>query len=77
MDIYTITIAISILVYIAIGGKDWETRSIRRSFSCQFHPEQMADIRDIGKRDGPRYMELMDNDGIRLLIRFLYHGKQE
>jgi hypothetical protein len=37
----------------------------------------MADIRDIGKRDGPRYMELMDNDGIRLLIRFLYHGKQE
>jgi GMP synthase-like glutamine amidotransferase len=57
--------------------KDWETRSIRRSFSCQFHPELMADIRDIGKRDGPRYMELKDNDGIRLLIRLLYHGMQE
>ena len=35
--------------------KDWETHTIRRSFTCQFHPELMADIRDIGKRDGPRY----------------------
>jgi len=57
--------------------KDWETRSLRRSFSCQFHPELMADIRDIGKRDGPRYLELKDNDGVRLLVRLLYHGMQE
>ncbi|MEZ5571042.1 MAG: hypothetical protein R3E64_03375 [Halioglobus sp.] len=57
--------------------KDWETHSIRRSFTCQFHPELMADIRDIGKRDGPRYDELKDNDGVRLLIRLLYHGMQE
>ena len=48
--------------------KDWETHNIRRSFSCQFHPELMADIRDIGKRAGPRYAELKDNDGARLLI---------
>jgi GMP synthase-like glutamine amidotransferase len=61
----------------AIYYKDWETHTIRRSFSCQFHPELMADIRDIGKRDGPRYAELKDNDGIRLLIRLLYHGMQE
>ena len=57
--------------------KDWETHSIRRSFTCQFHPELMADIRDIGKRDGPRYAELKQNDGARLLVRLLYHGMQE
>jgi hypothetical protein len=57
--------------------KDWETHTIRRSFTCQFHPELMADIRDVGKRDGPRYAELKDNDGVRLLIRLLYHGMQE
>ena len=57
--------------------KDWETHTIRRSFTSQFHPELMADIRDIGKRSGPRYLELKDNDGVRLLIRLLYHGMQE
>ena len=57
--------------------KDWETHTIRRSFTCQFHPELMADIRDIGKREGPRYAELKDNDGVRLLVRLLYHGMQE
>jgi hypothetical protein len=57
--------------------KDWETHNIRRSFTCQFHPELMADIRDIGKRAGPRYAELKDNDGVRLMVRLLYHGMQE
>jgi len=57
--------------------KDWETHTIRRSFTSQFHPELMADIRDIGKREGLRYAELKDNDGVRLLIRLLYHGMQE
>lgn len=57
--------------------KDWETQNIRRSFTCQFHPELMADIRDIGRRNGPRYQELKDNDGVRLFIRLLYHGMQE
>jgi GMP synthase-like glutamine amidotransferase len=57
--------------------KDWETHTIRRSFTCQFHPELMADIRDIGRRDGPRYAELKENDGVRLLVRLLYHGMQE
>jgi GMP synthase-like glutamine amidotransferase len=61
----------------AIYYKDWETHTIRRSFTCQFHPELMADIRDIGRRPGPRYQELKDNDGVRLLIRLLYHGMQE
>jgi hypothetical protein len=57
--------------------KDWETHSIRRSFTCQFHPELMADIRDIGRRAGPRYQELKENDGVRVLVRLLYQGMQE
>jgi hypothetical protein len=61
----------------AIYYKDWETHRIRRSFTCQFHPELMDDIRDIGGRTGPRYHELKDHDGVRLLIRLLYHGMQE
>jgi hypothetical protein len=61
----------------AVYYKDWETHRIRRSFTCQFHPELMADIRDIGGRTGPRYQELKNNDGVRLLIRLLYHGIQE
>lgn len=61
----------------AIYYKDWETQRVRRSFTCQFHPELMSDIRDIGGRTGPRYRELKDHDGVRLLIRLLYHGMQE
>jgi hypothetical protein len=61
----------------AIYYKDFETQTIRRSFTCQFHPELMADIRDIGRRAGPRYAELKANDGVRLLVRLLYHGMQE
>jgi len=61
----------------AIYYKDWETQRIRRSFTCQFHPELMADIRDIGGRSAPRYHELKNHDGVRLLIRLLYHGMQE
>ena len=57
--------------------KDWETHSVRRSFTCQFHPELMADIRDIGKRAGPSFDQLKDNDGVRLFVRLLYHGMQE
>jgi len=57
--------------------KDWETHSIRRSFTCQFHPELMADIRDVGQRAGPTYEELKQNDGVRLFVRLLHHGMQE
>jgi hypothetical protein len=57
--------------------KDWETHNVRRSFTCQFHPELMADIRDIGKRPGPSYAQLKGNDGVRLFVRLLYHGMQE
>ena len=61
----------------AIYYKDWETQRVRRSFTLQFHPELMADIRDIGGRSAPRYQEMKNHDGIRLLARLLYHGMQE
>jgi hypothetical protein len=61
----------------AIYYKDWETHRIRRSFSCQFHPELMDDIRDIGPRVAPRYHELKEHDGVRLLARLLYQGMQD
>ncbi len=60
-----------------INYKDFETKKIRRSFTCQFHPELLNDLREIGKRSEPSYAELKQSDGIRLLIRLLYEGMQE
>lgn len=60
-----------------INYKDFETRKIRRSFTCQFHPELLSDLRDIGKRPAPDYAELKKSDGMRLLARLLYEGMQE
>ena len=60
-----------------INYKDFETRVIRRSFTCQFHPELLDDLREIGKRCEPSYSELKQSDGIRLLARLLYEGMQE
>ena len=60
-----------------INYKDFETKKIRRSFTCQFHPELLSDLRDIGKRDAPSYAELKQSDGMRLLARLLYEGMQE
>ena len=31
-----------------INYKDFETKKIRRSFTCQFHPELLEDLRAIG-----------------------------
>ena len=60
-----------------INYKDFETKKIRRSFTCQFHPELLSDLRDIGKRSAPSYAELKKSDGMRLLARLLYEGMQE
>jgi GMP synthase-like glutamine amidotransferase len=57
--------------------KDFETKHVRRSFTCQFHPELSGEIRAIGERPGPSYAELKEDDGIRLLLRLLYAGMQE
>ncbi len=60
-----------------INYKDFETKKIRRSFTCQFHPELLFDFQDFGKRSAPSYDELKKSDGMRLLARLLYEGMQE
>ncbi|MBX9256150.1 hypothetical protein H1Q63_19800 [Desmonostoc muscorum CCALA 125] len=60
-----------------INYKDFETKKIRRSFTCQFHPELLSDLRAIGHCEAPSYVNLKKNDGVRLFIRLLYTGMQE
>lgn len=56
---------------------DFETKEVRRSFTCQFHPELLADLRMIGMSEPPSYAELKQDDGARLFARLLYAGMQE
>jgi hypothetical protein len=56
---------------------DFETKEIRRSFTSQFHPELLADLRVVGMREPPSYAELKGDDGARLFARLLYAGMQE
>ena len=60
-----------------INYKDFETKKIRRSFTCQFHPELLSDLRAIGNNEAPSYSTLKNDDGVRLFVRLLYAGMQE
>lgn len=60
-----------------INYKDFESKLIRRSFTCQFHPELLSDLRVVGFREPPSYSELKKDDGARLFARLLYSGMQE
>jgi hypothetical protein len=60
-----------------INYKDFETKKIRRSFPCQFHPELLSDLRAIGNSEAPSYSTLKNDDGVRLFVRLLYAGMQE
>lgn len=60
-----------------INYQDFETKEIRRSFTCQFHPELLSDLRVVGVREFPDYQELKKDDGARLFARLLYAGMQE
>ena len=61
-----------------INYKDFETKKIRRSFTCQFHPELLSDLRAVGwGGQPPSYAKLKKDDGARLLVRLLYEGMQE
>ncbi|WP_017652319.1 hypothetical protein [Fortiea contorta] len=60
-----------------INYKDFETKKIRRSFTCQFHPELLPDLRAIGNSEAPSYATLKNDDGVRLFVRLLYAGMQE
>jgi len=57
--------------------KGFESRRIRRSFTCQFHPELLSDLRIVGVRQPPTYDRLKKDDGVRLFVRLLYEGMQE
>ncbi len=57
--------------------KDFESKKIRRSFTCQFHPELFSDLRVVGVRQPPSYQEMKIDDGTRLFTRLLYEGMQE
>jgi hypothetical protein len=60
-----------------INYTDFETKEVRRSFTSQFHPELLSDLRVVGMREPPSYAELKRDDGARLFARLLYAGMQE
>jgi hypothetical protein len=60
-----------------INYRDFESKEVRRSFTCQFHPELLSDLRTLGVRHSPSYEELKQDDGARLFARLLYAGMQE
>ncbi len=57
--------------------KDFESKQIRRSFTCQFHPELLSDLRTVGISELPTYKRFKTDDGARLFARLLYEGMQE
>lgn len=57
--------------------KDFESKQIRRSFTCQFHPELLSDLRTVGMSEPLTYARLKTDDGARLFARLLYEGMQE
>ena len=60
-----------------ISYLDFETKNVRRSFSCQFHPELLDDLREFSKSGLPEYSALKQDDGVRLLVRILYEAIKE
>ena len=57
-----------------INYMDYETRDVRRSFSFQFHPELLDDLREFNMSKLPTYDKLKNDDGIRMLIRVIYES---
>ncbi|MDG2615195.1 hypothetical protein P7L53_02960 [Thermoleptolyngbya sichuanensis XZ-Cy5] len=57
--------------------RDFESKQVRRSFTCQFHPELLSDLRAVGHSAPPSYARLKADDGARLFARLLYEGMQE
>lgn len=57
-----------------IHYRNHETHQRRRSFSCQFHPELLDDLREFRYSGLPDYSALKRDDGVRLLMRLLYQS---
>ena len=53
---------------------DRETKELRRSFSFQFHPELLSDLREFHLSGEPDFAKLKSDDGIRMLMRVLYES---
>ena len=60
-----------------INYKDFETKHIRRSFTFQFHPELLDDLREFNKSGLPSYEKIKKDDGVRMLMRVLYESITE
>ena len=60
-----------------INYMDYETKDIRRSFSFQFHPELLNDLREFRLSGFPSYEKLKNDDGIRMLVRVIYESITE
>ena len=57
-----------------INYTDYETQYKRRSFTFQFHPELLDDLREFNKSSLPSYEKLKNDDGVRMLIRVIYES---
>jgi len=57
-----------------INYVDYETNEVRRSFSFQFHPELLSDLREFHLSGEPSYEKLKSDDGVRMLMRVLYES---
>ena len=54
-----------------ISYVDDETQEVRRSFSFQFHPELLDDLREFHIAGEPCFSKLKTDDGVRMLMRVL------
>lgn len=57
--------------------KDFESQQIRRSFTCQFHPELLSDLRTVGMSESHTYSRLKTDNRARLFARMLYEDMQK
>lgn len=60
-----------------ISYVDDETREVRRSFSFQFHPELLDDLREFHVAGEPHYSKLKADDGVRMLMRVLQESMMD
>ena len=60
-----------------ISYVDDETREVRRSFSFQFHPELLDDLREFHVAGEPAYSALKADDGVRMLMRVLQESMMD
>ena len=57
-----------------INYLDYQTLKNRRSFTFQFHPELLDDLREFNKSGMPSYEKLKNDDGVRMLMRVIYES---